>query len=156
MGRSLIRNIIGQPETSIDFRRAIENKEVILIKLPLKTVPQDARLIGTLLIALIHAAIFSFADVPEEQRPGFSLFVDEFQHFATSDFSEMFTEGRKFGVRVCVAHQFREQIPDFLRSATLTARTIVTFQTTAKDAGSIADVYKQQATEVKKEDIEPN
>ena len=75
---------------------------MILIRLPLKTLPQDARLIGTLLIALIHAAIFSFADIPEEQRPGFSLYIDEFQHFVTSDISEMFTEGRKFGVRVTV------------------------------------------------------
>src|SRR5205807_5984803 len=111
MGRSLIRNIIGQPETSINFRSAIENKEVILIRLTLKTVAQDARLVGTLLIALIHAAIFSFADVPEQQRPGFSLYIDEFQHFVTTDISEMFTEGRKFGIRLTVSHQYRSQLP---------------------------------------------
>lgn len=28
--RLLVRNIVGQHETSIDFRRVIENKEVIL------------------------------------------------------------------------------------------------------------------------------
>src|SRR5437764_1459826 len=141
MGRSLIRNIIGQRETSINFRKAIENKEVILIRLPLKTVAQDARLVGTLLIALIHAAIFSFADVAEEQRPGFSLFVDEFQHFATSDFSEMFTEGRKFGVRVTVAHQYRSQLATFLQAATMTARTKVCFQCTPEDAREMAHLY---------------
>ncbi len=47
MGRSLVRNIVGQSATTIDFRRAIENKEILLIKLPLKTLPQDASLIGT-------------------------------------------------------------------------------------------------------------
>ena len=124
----IVGNIIGQGRNTIDFRAAIENREIILIKLPLKQLPQDAELIGTMLIAQIHAAIFSFADMPQEKRPGFSLYVDEFQHFATTDFSEMFTEGRKFGVRVTVAHQYRRQLPDYLESATMTARTKICFQ----------------------------
>src|SRR5258708_36227148 len=48
VGRSLIRNIVGQSATTIDFRAAIENREILLIKLPLKTLPQDAQLIGTM------------------------------------------------------------------------------------------------------------
>ncbi len=130
----IVGNIIAQSKTTINFRRAIENKEIILIRLPVKTLREDSQLIGTMLIAQIHAAIFSFADTKLEDRPGFSLFVDEFQHFATSDFAEMFTEGRKFGSRVCVAHQFREQLPDYLSRATLTARTLITFQATHDDA----------------------
>jgi len=154
MGRSLIRNIIGQPETSINFRQAIENREVILIRLPLKTLPQDARLIGTLLIALIHAAIFSFADIPEEQRPGFSLYIDEFQHFVTSDISEMFSEGRKFGVRITVAHQYRSQLPAFLQAATMTARTKACFQVTPEDSREMAHLFVGGESEVQPEDID--
>src|SRR5258708_2660848 len=144
MGRSLVRNIVGQSATTIDFRKAIENKEILLIKLPLKTLPQDASLIGTMLIAQIYAAIFSFSDMPQEKRPGFSLFVDEFQHFATTDFSEMFTEGRKFGARVTLAHQFRDQIPDTLktvRAAMMTARTKICFQTTPEDSSEMPQVF---------------
>ena len=143
----IVGNIIGQSTTTIDFRKAIENKEIIFIKLPVKTLREDAQLIGTMLIAQIHAAIFSFADTPLEKRPGFSLFVDDFQHFATSDFSEMFTEGRKYGSRVAVAHQYREQLPEYLTKATLTARTIITFQATHEDATKLAHLYKdmQQA-----------
>jgi hypothetical protein len=150
-------NIIGQSNTTIDFRKAIENREIILIRLPIKTLKEDASLIGTMLVGQIYAAIFSFGDLPLEKRPGFSLFVDEFQHFATSDFAEMFTEGRKFGSRVCVAHQFREQIPDYLASATLTARTIITFQTTTEDAQRIAPLFLGGLSkEIKKEDIVPD
>ncbi len=155
MGRSLVRNIVGQRETTINFRKAIENKEVIFIRLPLKTVAQDARLIGTLLIAQIHAAIFSFADIPEQQRPGFSLFVDEFQHFATADFSEMFTEGRKFGVRVTVAHQYRGQLPTFLQQSTMTARTKICFQVTPEDAREMAHLFMGGEAIVRPEDIDP-
>ena len=155
MGRSLVRNIVGQRETSIDFRKAIENREAIFIKLPLKTVPQDAQLIGTLLIALIHAAIFSFEDMPEHQRPGFSLFVDEFQHFATPDFSEMFTEGRKFGVRVTVAHQYRSQLQAYLQASTMTARTKICFQTTPEDSREMAHLFMGGEARVLPEGITP-
>lgn len=146
-------NIIGQKSTTIDFRKAIENKEILLIRLPVKTLQEDATLIGTMLVAEIYAAIFSFADTPKEQRPGFSLFVDEFQHFATSDFSDMFTEGRKFGSRVTVAHQFRKQLPPYLEESTLTARTIISFAATHEDAGRLAKLFTDPAKTVSIENI---
>ena len=154
MGRSLVRNIVGQRQTTIDFRQAIENKEIIFIRLPIKTLTQDSRLIGTLLVAQIHAAIFSFSNLPEDQRPGFSLYCDEFEHFATSDFSEMFTEGRKFGVRLTLAHQYRRQIPEFLRAATLTARTVVCFQPIPEDAREMSQRFLNGTATIEPEDIE--
>lgn len=138
MGRSLIRNIVGQRRTTINFRRAIEQKQLVFIKLPVKQVAQDARLVGTILLAQLYAAVFSFADIPEHERPGVSLYVDEFQHFATPDFASLFTEGRKFGVRLTLAHQYRDQLPPFLQQSTVTARTKVCFRTTPADANEMA------------------
>jgi hypothetical protein len=156
MGRSLVRNIVGQRQNTINFRQAIENKEIIFIKLPLKTLYHDARLIGTMLIAQIYAAIFSFADVPEAERPGVSLYTDEFQHFATPDFSELFTEGRKFGARITVAHQQRHQLPEYLQHATLTARTKICFQLTPEDGREMAHVFPNRQAVVRPEDITPH
>lgn len=153
MGRSLVRNIVGQRQTTIDFRKAIENREIIFIKLPLKTMA-DARLIGTMLIAQIHAALFSFADIPLEQRPGFCLFVDEFQNFATPDFAEMFSEGRKFGVRVVLAHQYRNQLPAYLQDSTMTARTKAIFQVTPDDANELSKLFPQAEAQVQPSDLE--
>ena len=154
MDRSLVRNIVGQRRTTINFRKAIEDRQIILIKLPTKTITQDARLIGTILLSQIHAAVFSFADVPEKQRPGVSLYVDEFQHFATSDFAELLTEGRKFGVRVTVAHQYRNQLPGFLRDSTMTARTKVCFQLTPEDGREMAHLFPSTEATVQPDDIE--
>jgi hypothetical protein len=156
MGRSLVRNIVGQRRTTINFRKAIEAKQIILIKLPVKQLKQDARLIGTILLSQISNAVFSFADVPEANRPGFSLIVDEFQHFATSDFAELLTEGRKFGVRVTVAHQYRNQLPGFLQQSTMTARTKVTFQLTPEDAREMAHVFPSPDSTIKPDDITDN
>jgi hypothetical protein len=154
MGRSLVRNIVGQRQNTTSFRRAIEQRQIIFIKLPIKTIPQDARLVGTILLSQIHAAISSFADIPEAQRPGFSLFVDEFQHFATPDFSEMLTEGRKYGVRVTVAHQHRSQVPDFLQKSTETTRTKVCFRLTHDDSQKMAHYFPSNEATVQQEDIE--
>lgn len=156
LGRTLVRNIVGQSKTTISFRRAIEQKEIVFIRLPIKTVAQDARLLGTVIIAQLHAALFSFADIPEAQRPGFSLYVDEVQHFTTADFAEMFTEGRKFGVRVCIAHQFRGQLPDFLKQSTMTARTKVVFQVTPEDGREMAHLFPATETRVNPDDIDPH
>jgi hypothetical protein len=154
MGRDLVCNIIGQRRTTINFRQAIENREIVLIRLPIKTLGQDARLIGTVLLARIHAAIFSFQDIPTEQRPGFSLYADEFQHFATPDFNEMFTEGRKFGVKVTVAHQYRGQLSTFLQESTMTARTKVCFQTVPEDGRAMAHFFPEPEGQIKPEDID--
>jgi RNA polymerase subunit RPABC4/transcription elongation factor Spt4 len=155
MGRTLVKNILGQAETTIDFRKSIEEKEIILIKLPMKLVPLDAALIGTMLVAQVHAAIFSFANLPLEKRPGFSFYIDEFQNFVTNDIEEIFTQGRKFGSRLCVAHQGRFQLPEFLASATLTARSIITFQQ-PEDAKSLGHLYLQQANTIPQENIYPD
>lgn len=155
-GRSLVRNIVGQPHSSIDFRRAIERKEIIFIKLPLKTVPQDARLIGTLLVAQIHAALFSFADLPADKRPGVSLYIDEFQNFSTPDIEELFTEGRKFGMRIVVANQFRSQLSEKLREAAMTARTKVCFRLTPEDSSKMAHEFPSPEVGVKPENIDPH
>jgi Type IV secretion-system coupling protein DNA-binding domain len=153
MGRSLVRNIVGQRQNTTSFRNVMTNKQIVFIKLPSKTIAQDARLIGTILLAQISAAVFSFANTPEAQRPGVSLYVDEFQHFATSDFSELLTEGRKFGMRVTVAHQYRNQLPSFLQASTMTARTKVCFQSTPEDAREMAHFYPSNEATVQAEDI---
>ncbi len=154
MGRSLVRNIVGQRATTINFRQSIENREIIFIRLPVKTVAQDARLIGTILMAQIHAAIFSFASVPESKRPGVSLYIDEFQNFSTNDIAELFTEGRKYGMKLTVAHQYRNQLPGYLQDSTMTARTKVCFQLTPEDGREMAQIFPAQEEAIKPEDIE--
>lgn len=154
MGRSLVRNIVGQRQNTINFRKAIAERQIILVRLPVKTVTQDARLVGTILMAQISAAVFSFGDTPLEQRPGVSLYVDEVQNFVSPDFAELFTEARKFGLRLTIAHQYRNQLPPFLRDSTMTARTKVCFQMTPDDAREMAQLFPPQEETVSPENIE--
>jgi hypothetical protein len=147
-----IKNIVCQRKTTIDFRRAIQEREVLLINLP-KEMKEHAALIGTILLAHLHAATFAFGNMDWNKRPGFSLFVDEFQNFATSDFAELYKEGRKDGARIIVAHQDRHDLIPENRSATLTAYIIVSFQPTPSDAAEIAPLFFDATAQLRPERI---
>lgn len=151
-----LRNIVGQQHNTIDMRRAIEEHQVLLIRLPMEQMKNSASLVGTILLAQVHAATFSFADLPWDQRPGFSLYIDEFQHFATADFAVLLKEGRKFGVRITVAHQDRRALLPENRSATLGASIIICFRPTPDDALEIAPIFFDSTISLRPERIYPD
>jgi hypothetical protein len=68
----------------------------------------------------------------------------------------LFSEGRKFGLKLTVAHQYRNQLPSYLQDSTMTARTKVCFQLTPEDGREMAQVFPAQADTLKGEDIEPH
>ena len=53
----------------------------------------------------------------KKERTPFFLYVDEFQNFATGTFNEILSEARKYGLGLCVAHQFIRQIPSEISNA---------------------------------------
>jgi hypothetical protein len=140
-----LENIVAQKTTTIDFRRSIDNREIVLIRLPHKKFKEIASNVGTILIAELYRATFSYSDTALEDRPGFSLYVDEFQNFPSKDFAELFAEGRKFGIRMCVSHQRRDQLDEENRNATRSAGTLVCFTATSDlDARSMASAFVDQ------------
>ena len=151
-----IRNIVCQKKSTIDFRHLIQNHEVLLVDLNMKELKEHAALIGTILMTHIHAATFSFGELEWDQRPGYSLFVDEFQNFATTDFAELFKEGRKYGARITIAHQDRHDLLPEIRSATLTASIIASFQTTPADAMEMSPIYLDAAAKQRPSYIYPD
>lgn len=140
-GKTLLRNIVGQRVTTINWRRAIEQKQIIFVRLPTKQLEHEAELLGTIIVSQLTSAIYSFADTPERQRPGVSLYIDEFQHFVSRDIEEIFTEARKYGARLTIAHQYRNKLPPNVRSATLIARTKVVFRPTIEDAPELSHLF---------------
>lgn len=154
--QTTIKNILCQKRSTFDVRTAIENREIILINLPLRhpAYEKSAPIMGIMLLSEICRAVFSFGTIRDmSKRPRFSLYVDEFQNFTTSDFSRLFTEGRKFGVRTTVAHQERSQLDETNTHASHTAFTKVVFQPTAQDAAELADYFRVKDSKVKPENI---
>lgn len=148
----IVKNIVGQRKNTIDFKRAILNREILLVHLP-ERIKNAADLIGTILLTQIHSATFAFGELPWNERPGFSLFVDEFQNYTTTDFAILLKEGRKYGARITVAHQDRHDLLPANRSATLTASIIVSLRPTPEDAAELAPLYFDASATIRPERI---
>ncbi len=138
-GNPLIRNIIGQPKSSFDLRKIMDEKKILIVNLSKGRVGDgNARLLGSMLITKIYLAAMSRADesaVSLSKLPQFYLFVDEFQSFADKSFAEILSEARKYKLNLIMAHQYIEQMEEEVRDAVFgNVGTMVTFRVGAYDA----------------------
>lgn len=131
-----MRNIIGQPHSSFDFRKAMDEKKIVLCNLSKGILgEEDAKFLGLILVPKILAAAMSRQNVPMEQRPDFFLYVDEFQNFATEDFAAILSEARKYRLNLIVANQFIGQIDEEIKNAVFgNVGTMVSFRVGVTDA----------------------
>jgi DNA helicase HerA-like ATPase len=107
----MMRNIIGQSTSSFDFRKVMDEQKILLINLSKgKTGEVNAKLLGLIIVSKIQMAAMSRADIPEETRKDFYLYVDEFQNFVTDSFATILSEARKYRLNLIMAHQFISQL----------------------------------------------
>lgn len=132
----LIRNIIGQVKSTIDMRRIMDEKKILILNLSKGRIGEDAsRLLGALLITKIQLAVMQRVDVPEEDRKDFYLYVDEFQNFATESFISILSEARKYRLCLILGHQYITQMEEGVRDAVFgNVGTLISFRVGAEDA----------------------
>jgi hypothetical protein len=96
-----------------DFRIAerMQQGGIILINLNKGLLgAYESRLLGTLLMIEIFAAGLQRSTLPERDRNPVNVYVDEFQNFVSDNVASMFSEARKFGLRLTVANQTLTQL----------------------------------------------
>ena len=132
----MMRNIIGQPQSAFDFREVMDQGKILLINLSKgKTGEVNAKLLGLIIVSKLQMAALSRADIPEEKRRDFYLYVDEFQNFTTSAFTTILSETRKYGMALTMANQFVSQLDEQIREAVFgNVGSLLTFQLGIKDA----------------------
>jgi hypothetical protein len=98
--------------------------------------------LGALLVSAFAQAAEGRANIPFEERRPFTLYVDEFQNFATDSFSRILSEARKYCLELVLAHQYLGQLSDTLRLAVLgnVGRTIC-FRVGPEDAEALAPIF---------------
>ncbi len=108
---SIMRNTIGQVKSSFNIRNIMDNKKILLVNLSKGTIGDlNTQLLGLIIVARIQMAAMSRADIPEEERKDFYLYVDEFQNFATDSFCSILSEARKYHLCLIMAHQYINQL----------------------------------------------
>lgn len=145
----LIRNMIGQSVSSFDFREAMDKRKIMIINLSKgKIGDENMKLLGGLLVTKIYLAAMSRADVPDrvmKMLPNFYLFVDEFQNFANASFADILSEARKYKLNLTMAHQYVEQMDEFVRPAVFgNVGTMIVFRVGATDAEFLEKEFAPQ------------
>ena len=132
----LMRNIIGQSKSAFNIREVMDHKKILIVNLSKGRMGEEnSNFLGLVLVPKILVAAMSRQDVPEEGRPDFFLYVDEFQNFATETFADILAEARKFHLNLIVANQFIGQIDEEVKNAIFgNVGTIMSFRIGVTDA----------------------
>lgn len=136
MTNTMMRNIIGQTKNSFDLRKIMDEGKILLVNLAKGKIGEmNSYLLGMILVSRLQMAAMSRADVPEEQRKDFYLYVDEFQNFTTESFISILSEARKYRLNLNVTNQYIAQLPEDIRNAVIgNAGTLISFRVGAHDA----------------------
>lgn len=113
-----LRNIVGQPKSTIDARAILDDQKILLVNLSKGRIGEDrANLLGSVVITKLYLAALERQRTPEAKRKDFYLYVDEFQNFSTDVFPSILSEARKYGLNLILAHQYLDQVPESIRSS---------------------------------------
>jgi hypothetical protein len=146
LSSSIIRNIVGQPVSSVNMRWAMDNHKIVIVNLSKGKIGEDnSALLGSMMITKFQLDAMSRADIPEKERVDFYLFVDEFQNFATSAFATILSEARKYHLSLTIANQYINQMPEDVRDAVFgNVGSIASFQVGFDDADYLQSQFNEE------------
>lgn len=136
LNSELIRNIVGQPKSTIKPDDIINNRKLLFVNLASGRIgANNTSLLGAMIVSQLQFAAMRRVDIPEEQRTDFFLYADEFQNFATDSFAVILSEARKYRLDLTLTHQYIEQMPEAVRDAIFgNVGTLITFSVGNQDA----------------------
>ncbi len=149
----LIRNVVGQVVSTLDIREAMDSGKIVLVNLSKGKLGEDtAKFLGSMLVTKFQIDAMSRADIPENERRDFFLYVDEFQNFATKSFAEILSEARKYRLSLVMAHQFVTQL--LIQNSDTTLRdavfgnvgSMLSFQVGSDDAEVLSLQFEEMVT----------
>ncbi|MBP7062284.1 TraM recognition domain-containing protein [Patescibacteria group bacterium] len=148
LSSSVVRNIFGQPRTKLNLRKAMDEGKIILINLSKGKIGEDnAAMIGSLLVTKFQIDAMSRADIDYNDRRDFYLYIDEFQNFATSSFTTILSEARKYKLSLIVANQFTSQLLPEIKDAIFgNIGTIISFTLGHDDATIMSAQFKEMVS----------
>jgi len=140
---TMMRNIIGQSESSIKLKDIMDEGKILFVNLSKGDLGENnSALLGSVLVNLILiAALRRRGKGYEQGRRRFHVIVDEYQNFANPSFSILQSEARKFGVDLIVAHQYRDQLDENSRGASLNVGNIICFRVSGRDSYFLASQF---------------
>jgi DNA helicase HerA-like ATPase len=152
-----LRNILGQKESTIDFRDILDKQKVLVVNLG-DCGETTGNFLGSIILARLQQAAASRRDIPErDNRKPYHLYVDEFHSFVAQEggsktFSQMLSTSAKFGLHLVLAHQTQSQLDFKTKGAIGNIGVKVVFGVDREDAEVMAKkLFAPDLTQVKSE-----
>ena len=118
ISNDMMRPIISQQKSTINFRDIMDNKKILLVALSKGKIGEiNARLLGMVIVGKILMAALGRTDTPEEERVDFYLYLDEFQNVTTNSIAQILSEARKYRLCLNIAHQFIARLKEEISKA---------------------------------------
>lgn len=148
LANPVLQQILIKPQSNINLRRIMDERKILLVNLAKGKIGEDtSALLGALLVSEIGMAAISRTELPEEQRQGFFVYLDEFPIFTTLTLANMLSELRKYRVGMILAEQYLSQNMIEIRDAILgNAGTIISFRVGLSDAELLAKEFYPEIT----------
>lgn len=149
ISNEMMRNIVGQTNSSFEIRDVMDNKKILLVNLA-KGLTGDinSNLLGFILVSKMQMAALSRANVAESERPDFYLYIDEFQNVTTDSISVILSEARKYRLNLVIAHQFVAQLEEKIKDAVFgNVGSMIAFTIGAPDAETIGKQFEPDVSQ---------
>lgn len=133
LANDIMRPIIAQEKSSINFREIMDGKKILLVNLSKGRLGDvNANLLGLILVGKILLAALSRG---AGEYPPFYLHIDEFQNVTTDSIATILSEARKYKLSLTVAHQFIAQLEEGIKNAVFgNVGSMIAFRVGADDA----------------------
>ncbi len=144
----LIRDIIGQPHSTINIREIMDKGKIFIVNLSKGRIGEDnSSILGAMIITKMQLAAMGRVSIPEKDRRDFYLYIDEFQNFSTESFANILSEARKYRLDLVLAHQYITQLDEKVASAIFgNVGTIICFRVGAEDAEFLEKEFEPEFT----------
>jgi hypothetical protein len=133
-----LRDVLAQQHPKFNIRQVLRDKKVLLVPLQKGVIgPENAQLLGALVVAELWQAIRERARTPESSRDPVMVYIDEVQDYLRlpTDLGDALATARSLGAGFHLAHQYEKQLPSSMLDAFRNnARSRVCFQLQAGDA----------------------
>jgi DNA helicase HerA-like ATPase len=143
LSHPILQKILTKPEKPLSLRKIMDEGKILLVNLAKGSLGEDtSNLLGSLLISRFDLAALSRANIPEDERQDYTLFLDEFHNFTTQSLVLMLSELRKYRLSLVLAHQYLTQLEPNIKDAILgNVGTIIIFRIGAMDAEVFAQEF---------------
>ncbi len=144
LSNTMMRNIMGQTKSGFNIREIMDGEKILLVNLSKGKMGElNSKLIGMIFVMKFQAAAMARADMAEDERKDFCLFVDEFQNFATESFESILSEARKYRLNLVLGNQFMTQLTDKIREAIIgNVGTVISGRIGVTDAELMVKKYQ--------------